>query len=327
MHQFPADYAGSNLCWRGDILWPGADGSYQPIRHAEMACRTVSERDIGRQIFAAAIKPGSLAMTLYPPAGVETRLIAGKVVALLAVIGVLVLLVRVRPADTIRPFVLIGLALIVIATIDASLIGGWRPMDGGDDGLFYTGVGRRILEHLINGDITAALIGGEKVYYYGGPGLRYFRALEMVLFGDTSLGYLSLILAMPIIVLGLFKRFVSDAFAWTLALVFTIIPVGEIYGSAFLDYAKWAARGFADPAAHILLVWGVLVVVGARDGPPNRACQCGGRVTADGTCRLHQAAGRADGRYRARWRRSSQRWQPDNGAGSWGCASAFFRCC
>ena len=52
--------------------------------------------------------------------------------------------------------------------------------------------------------------------------------------------------------------------------MFTIVPVGEVFGSSFLDYAKWAARGFADPAAHILLIWGVLTVVGAREGPPNR---------------------------------------------------------
>ena len=270
MYRFPADYAGSKLCWRGDVLWPSADGHFQPVRHAAMACRTLNDADIGREIFAAAIKPGSLAMTLHPPAGVEARLLAIDAAALLAVIALLVLLVRVRPADTIRPFVLIGLALIVIAVIDASFIGGWRPMDGGDDGLFYTGVGRRILEHLVHGDIMAALAGGENVYYYGGPGLRYFRALEMILFGDTNLGYLSLVLLTPIIVLGLFKRFLSDAFAWRLALVFTIVPVGEVFGSSFLDYAKWAARGFADPAAHILLVWGVLTVVGAREGPPNR---------------------------------------------------------
>ena len=276
MHQFPADYAGSNLCWRGDVLWPSADGHYQPIRHAEMACRTVSEADVDRQIFAAAIKPGSLAMTLHPPASVEARLIAGKAASLLAVIVLLVLLVRVRPADTIRPFVLIGLALIVIAIIDASFIGGWRPMDGGDDGLFYTGVGREILQHLVNGDVMAALAGGEKVYYYGGPGLRYFRALEMILFGDTSLGYLSLILTMPVIVLGLFKRFLSDTFAWRLAIIFVAVPVGEIFGSTFLDYAKWAARGFGDPAAHIFLVWGVLVVVGLREGPLNRIASAAG---------------------------------------------------
>ena len=104
----------------------------------------------------------------------------------------------------------------------------------------------------------AALRGGENVYYYGGPGLRYFRALEMIVFGDTNLGYLSLVLLLPLILLGLFRRFLSDAFAWRLALIFVAVPIGEIFGTTFLDYAKWAARGFADPAAHILLVWGVL---------------------------------------------------------------------
>ncbi len=210
-------------------------------------------------------------MVLHPPAGVKARLIAGDVAALLAVVALLVLLVRVRPAETVRPFVLIGLGLMVIAIIDASFIGGWRPMDGGDDGLFYTGVGRQILQHLIHGDIMAALAGGENVYYYGGPGLRYWRALEMIVFGDTNLGYLSLVLVLPMIVLGLYRRFLSDEFAWRLALVFVAIPVGEIFGTSFLDYAKWAARGFADPAAHILLLWGVLVIVAPRGGAVNRA--------------------------------------------------------
>ena len=241
-----------------------------------MVCRTLTRDTIGKPIYAAAIKPGSLAMTLHPPAAVQVRLIVDGAAALAAVLALLLLLVRVRLADTIRPFVLIVLSLLVIAVIDASFIGGWRPMDGGDDGLFYTGVGRLILEHLVHGDILAALRGHESVYYYGGPGLRYFRAIEMFFFGDTNLGYLSLVLLLPLIVLGLFKRFMSDKFAWTLAIIFVAVPVGEIFGSTFLDYAKWAARGFADPAAHILLVWGMLAVVGAREGPPNRIADAAG---------------------------------------------------
>jgi hypothetical protein len=271
MLQFPAGYVGAQLCWRGTVLWPDADGHTQPIRHAATACRTIGAADVGRQIFGVAIRPASLAMKLQAPVSVQARLTAMAGVTLLAVIAALMLLVRLRPADTLRPFALIGLALIVIAIIDASFIGGWRPMDGGDDGLFYTGTGRHILQHLLDGNITAALIGGEKVYYYGGPGLRYYRALEMMVFGDTNFGYLSLVLLMPIIVLGLFKRFLSDGFAWGLALVFTALPAGEIFGSSFFHYAKWAARGFADPAAHILLLWGLWVVIGPRAGAPDRA--------------------------------------------------------
>ena len=270
MLHFPSDYVGSRLCWRGEMLWPNAEGGYQPVRNGTLVCRTLTPEDIGKPIYAAAIKPGSLAMVLHPPAAVRVRLIIDGAAALAAVLALLLLLVRVRLAGTIRPFVLIILSLLVITIIDASFIGGWRPMDGGDDGLFYTGVGRQILDHLVHGNVAAALIGGEKVYYYGGPGLRYFRALEMLVFGDTNLGYLSLVLLLPMIVLGLFRRYLTDALAWPLALVFVVIPVGQIFGSTFLDYAKWAARGFADPAAHIMLVWGVLVVVGARAGPPNR---------------------------------------------------------
>ena len=62
----------------------------------------------------------------------------------------------------------------------------------------------------MHGDIFAALRGHESVYYYGGPGLRYWRALEMLVFGDTNLGYLSLVLLLPMIVLGLFKRYLTD---------------------------------------------------------------------------------------------------------------------
>ncbi len=268
MLRFPSDYAGAQLCWRGDLLWPGADGRYTPVRHADMACRDIGQQDIGSQIFAVSIEPNVLAMKLDAPASVDAKLIAMAAARWLALVAVLVLLVRVRLRDTARPLILIGLALTVIAISDASFIGGWRPMDGGDDGLFYTGVGREILQHLIDGNVMAALMGGEAVYYYGGPGLRYFRALEMIVFGDTNLGYLSLMLLLPIVVLALFKRFLSDAFAWRVALIFTATPAGAVFGSSFFHYAKWSSHGFADPIAFIFLFWGAWVLIGPRGGAP-----------------------------------------------------------
>ena len=96
--------------------------------------------------------------------------------------------------------IIIGLSVLVIAVDDASFLGGVRPFDGGDDGLFYDGVGRVILQKLLAGDIYGAFEGGEKVFYYGGPGLRYFRALEHVVFGESYLGYLSLVLLLPFLV-------------------------------------------------------------------------------------------------------------------------------
>ncbi len=276
MYRFPPDYVGSQLCWRGDVLWPDAGGHYRPLTNAQTGCRELRKEDAGRSIFAASIAPESLAIALHPPLGLKLRNSLCGLAAFAAIAMTLALLVRVRWRKTWPIFALVGLALVVIAIDDKSFAGGWRPLDGGDDGLFYTGVGRQILQHLLAGDIRSALIGAESVYYYGGPGLRYLRALEMIVFGDTNFGYLSLVLLMPILVWRLLKRFLSATFAWRVALIFTLLPIGEIFGTSLFHYAKWAARGFADPASHILLIWGIVVLVGTREKLATRAAALGG---------------------------------------------------
>ncbi len=65
---------------------------------------------------------------------------------LAAVVALVALSVRVAPRRTILPFVLAGLAILIIAADDASFLGGVRPFDGGDDGLFYDGTARLMLQ-------------------------------------------------------------------------------------------------------------------------------------------------------------------------------------
>ena len=276
MYKFPADYIGARLCWRGDVLWQRADGHYQALSHQSMDCRDMTAADVGRPIYGVGIDTRALAMKLVGPAGVSARLVLGSVLGIAAILAVLILLVRVRWRAIAPVFALVALAAAVVAVDDASFLGGWRPMDGGGDGLFYTGVGREILEQLLAGHIGEALKGGESVFYYGGPALRYLRALEMVVFGDTNLGYLSLVLFMPVIVWRLFARFLDETFAWRLALLFTVLPLGEIFGTSFFHYAKWAGRGFADPVMHICLLWGILVIAGQRRETERAVAALGG---------------------------------------------------
>jgi len=162
------------------------------------------------------------------------------------------------------PAIVVGLSALVIAADDASFLGGLRPFDGGDDGLFYDGVGRLILQKLLAGDFYGALEGGEKVFYYGGPGLRYFRAIEHVVFGESYLGYLSIVLLFPFLTYGLFRRFLPDRWSLALIFLFVAIPVGTLFGTSFVQYEQWASRGFADPAAYILFVGGLILIVNAR---------------------------------------------------------------
>lgn len=267
MIRLPAVYVGGEVCWRGEVMWEGEGAHFS--RWSGEGCRTVEPADAGRRIFGIAIKPGTLAMYVTPPWTVRLLTFAQWALGLAAVGGLVVTLVRFRARRTILPFVLIGLAVAVVCIDDASFLGGVRPFDGGDDGLFYDGYGRLILQKLLAGDIWGALEGGEKVFYYGGPGLRYFRAAEHVFFGESYLGYLSLMLLLPFVAYRLFRRFLPTPWAVALILLFIAAPVGVLFGTSFLQYAKWAGRGFADPAAYTLFIAGLAVLVGTKPLGPN----------------------------------------------------------
>lgn len=266
MIRLPSAMVGGKLCWRGDVLWEGASERFALWRGD--SCRDIERADAGRRVVGIGIKPDQLAMRLTPPWHPWLLQLASQALMIAAAAGLMLTLVRLDARRMVVPILLVGLASLAIAVDDASFLGGVRPFDGGDDGLFYEGYGRVILEKLLAGDIWGALEGGEKVFYYGGPGLRYFRALEHVIFGDSFLGYLSLILLLPILVLAVFRRFLPEKWALSLALLFVAVPLGMIFGTSFPDYVKWAARGFADPAAYILFIAGLLPIVGTNSTGP-----------------------------------------------------------
>jgi hypothetical protein len=267
MFRFPADFVGSRLCWRGEMLWEGPSERFAVVRHGEFACRQIETGDIGQRIFGVSIA-SPLAINLEPTYSVRLRRLVEPGLALIAVGALLVLLVQWPGRRLVLPFTFIGLSLLVVLLNDASFIGGIRPFDGGDDGLFYEGVGRRILQHALNGEWAQALQGGEKVFFYGGPGLRYFRAVEHYVFGDTFLGYLSLMLLLPCTVFAAFRRFLTPRSALALTLIFIAVPIGALFGTSFFHYAKWAARGFADPAAACLFLAGLVVLIGPTTAGP-----------------------------------------------------------
>ena len=103
---------------------------------------------------------------------------------------------------------------------------------------------------------------------YGGPGLRYFRALEHLVFGESYLGYLSLILMLPFVVLALFRRFLPERWSLALIILFVAVPVGVLFGTTFVQYTKLASKGFADPAAYILFLCAILAARSVREVLP-----------------------------------------------------------
>jgi hypothetical protein len=262
LYRFPADFVGSALCWRGEVLWEGADGNFETVTHADMQCRTLTPADVGRDIFGVAIAH-ALAMRLVPTWHVRLRQLVEPSLALIGSAAALALLVRVRPRRVVLPFALIAVTLVVAMFNDASFLGGVRPFDSGDDGLVYDGYARMMLRQLIAGDVAGALKGVEPVFYFT-PGLRYLRAAEHLIFGESYLGYLSLVLLLPFLVFALFRRFLPLRWALALTLVFAAVPVGVLFGSSLVQYVKWAARGFADPAAYIFFLAAFVLLLGPR---------------------------------------------------------------
>jgi hypothetical protein len=268
MYRMPADFVGSTLCWQGKVLWEGTNETFVRWNHLQPACRPIESDDVGKRIIGVSIG-APLEMSLEANATVQFRTLIAPALALIGVAAVLLLLVRWHKRDLRLPLVFLALSLCIVLLNDASFIWGVRPFDGGDDGLFYEGAGRHIAQFLRAGEWAKALEGGERVYFYGGPGLRYFRAVEQFAFGEMFHAYLSLMLALPFLVFFAFKRFFSPRAALGFTLLFIAIPVGAVFGTSFFNYAKWAARGFADPAAAALFVGGFVLLLGSTTNGPS----------------------------------------------------------
>ncbi len=266
MYRFPAEFTGSALCWRGTVLWEGSDEHFEILDAPARQCRRIASADVGRRIFGISIRRSiRLGMTLDANQTILFRRIVTFGLTLAGVIGTIFLLVRVDFRRLVLPAILIGSALLVTMFVDAQFIGGFRPLDSGDDGIAYEGYGRAIIKELLAGNMAAAVRGVESVYYFT-PGLRYVRALELVLFGDTFLLYLSMILLFPILVFALHRRFLPARWAVVLVLGFVATPIGALFGSSLFQYVVWASRGFSDPLAFILLVCGLLLAIPPRTG-------------------------------------------------------------
>ena len=100
-------------------------------------------------------------------------------------------------------------------------------------------------QQLLVGDVVRALEGLEPVFYFT-PGSRYLRTVEHLIFGETYLGYVSLLLLLPFLVFCLFRRYFTARTAIAMAVIFIAIPIGALFGSTFYIYVKHAAHGFGD---------------------------------------------------------------------------------
>ena len=77
----------------------------------------------------------------------------------------------------------------------------------------------------------------------------------------------------PFLAYALFRRFLPERWSLALIFIFVAIPIGTLFGTSFVQYEQWASRGFADPAAYILFVAGIVLIVPAQSDGSRNVCR------------------------------------------------------
>ncbi|MBM4438398.1 MAG: hypothetical protein FJ029_14490, partial [Actinobacteria bacterium] len=234
MYELTPASVGSRLRWKGRVFWERAGGGFEEIVHAAPEARTIASEDAGRRVYAAFFSvPGApsfdvpadqhyfeleLSPLLRWLAWLEALLALGGWVAVFA------LTVRVPWRRYLPVLLLCAGAYAVMAGYVAVGLGKflgreYMPLGGGDDGLAFEFYGRLVAMHLSRGEVIEALKGGEALYWFQ-PGLRYFRAVEKVFFGDTYQLYALVVAGLPLMILALVRHFTAARWAWVAAGLF-----------------------------------------------------------------------------------------------------------
>ena len=277
MYELSPQSVGSSLCWQGDVLWETTPAAFRHLQHDWEKCRDITESDVGKRIFGISVKKRTpLAIRLILSEPLMLSMIIKKWFRVLMAAAILALTVKFSLRRILVPGVisLLGLGTIAQET-RGRLIAEYTPLLGGGDGLGYETLGRQGLISALKGDLLEVLRGGENIFHQM-PGLRYFRAFEKFVFGDTNLGYLTVLMVLPIFIYYVFRKFIS--FRW--ALLFTLLFMGpwilkktldsgQVFGDFYFRYQTfiaWAEAGLAEPFAWIAFLGSIYFILSGING-------------------------------------------------------------
>jgi hypothetical protein len=242
-YRFPAEFVGSSLCWRGEVLWERAGERFDLVAHPSMQCRVLSSEDIGRRIFGVSIKEEPpLAMRLDPTGRIRFAQLIECGLALIAAAMVIGVLVRWRYRRAVVAFALIAATLVVVFLNDASFLGGVRPFDSGDDGLVYDGMARVMLRHLL-GDIAARSRAARRC---STPRMRYLRMIEHTC-SARRISAISRLFSCSPFWSGSCSALSAAGMSHGHDAHFVAIPIGVLFGSASCNMSNGRRAGSPIP--------------------------------------------------------------------------------
>jgi len=294
MYEFSKQSVGCTLHWHGTVYWQKDAESFEKIVSQNDSERIITAEDIGKRVYAlnlpavfAGYKEWSqsrksartpplyeLAMHLDLSPKLEASRVAGNLLSFLGVLVLICLMIRINWKSYLIAISLTALSLIIIGVFihysNGKFLGPEYPTHGGgDDGLLHESYGRDIARMAMSGDLKESFKGLEEVYWFT-PGMRYFRAVEKILFGDTNLGYTALVALLAWFVYLFIRHF--SGFKWGMvgSILFLILPLGSL---SFWQYIQNAKLGYAEAAAFGFFMLGFYLFIrsnprwgGQKDG-------------------------------------------------------------
>jgi hypothetical protein len=265
-YQIPANLVDSQLCWTGEVLWTNGVARFDSIIHQHSECRNLKASDIGNVVYGLSISPDRpLAMRLVKSERLhfaDDLLLLVKIVTAILITGM-----TAKPRmNVFVPLILAAAGYWSVSVWGPALLSGFPVFQGGNDGLTHTGFGRLILEHIKTGNMSLALRGEESIFYFM-PGLRYLRAVEMLVFGDTNFGYASICMLLPFFLFELLR-----ALRWKPAVCYIVVcffaagVLGGPFGASIREYIIFAAQGFPDTMGYALMIISMAIMLQQNNG-------------------------------------------------------------
>ncbi|GAB4392198.1 MAG: hypothetical protein Tsb005_05210 [Gammaproteobacteria bacterium] len=263
MYQLPQELVGSQLCWQGQVFWPITSTTIKNSIFSDVAalnnkqCRLITQTDVGSKIYGfdfGEAQPLSMQLHLKFYWHVVNTL---KVILVFSILFGLSLLCKLDWKNLMPTVGLLLIALIyVVMRGQLTFFFNHNVLAGTNDGLVYTGFGREIVFHLAHGQWLQALRGGVDIFYYM-PGMRYFRALEKLMFGESDIGMLLALIMFYISFGKLLLSILSQRFAWFL---YFIVVVATGHTILFL-----ATHGLSEVPAAACLFGALSYLINARN--------------------------------------------------------------
>lgn len=273
MAELDRSLLGGTACWQGDLLWEREHEKFDLLQNASWACRQVTYQDLGKRVFAVSIaSPVSFAIS--PPLHGKVVLWLRTALSTFGIVALLSLLLIVRIDRILIPIAAAFSTLITTTILSPGYLVGFRTLEGGNDGLTHESLGFDIAQALRHEHWAVALRGGESVFYYM-PGLRYFRALEQFLFGETNFGIVLCTMFFPVFLYYLLHRLLPPRWSVALIGIFLFTPIFEHFGFAHFVYLREMIKGFPEPIGYTAFLGGMALaaqyiptnIPGEKPGP------------------------------------------------------------